>query len=290
MADFTFETMTPAQAAVFDGATDTLAFGDPATNAGNINVTYQTSVDPSGDVQTLGVVLTEQTTGISVTFGPAIAMDAIDDDHIFFAGPSGKLYVGSGGPDGFAGAPWTFPTDASHIYGGPGDDAMIISGQNSVLQGGLGDDTLRGTAAGDTVFGGRGNDSIVVSGGGSRVNGNLGDDTIVGQSQSGGDTLLGGQGDDLIQAGSSGDWLSGDLGHNTLVGGAGHDTFHAGAGQDLVMGFNSSQGDVVKIDAGVQFTVTQVGADAHIDLSNGGEMVLQNTTTSSSNPNWIIQT
>ena len=92
--------------------------------------------------------------------------------------------------------------------------------------------------------------------------------------------------DDVIHAGSGGDWISGDLGNNTIYGGQGLDTFHAGAGHDAVSGWHA--GDHVQVGAGVTWSVVQVNADVHITFSNGGEMDLLNTQSSSLQTGWIV--
>jgi Ca2+-binding RTX toxin-like protein len=175
------------------------------------------------------------------------------------------------------------------LYGGVGRDLITGGSGFDQINGNQGADTIIGRSqTGDWLLGGRGNDSIdaSASSGSNIINGNVGNDTLVGGT--GADSLHGGQGDDQIHAGSGGDWLSGDLGHNTLTGGAGADTFHAGAGQDLVIGFDASHGDRVQVDAGVQFTATQVAGDVHVDLAGGGEMILQNTQLTSLPDGWIV--
>jgi Ca2+-binding RTX toxin-like protein len=88
----------------------------------------------------------------------------------------------------------------------------------------------------------------------------------------GGDTLTGGAGDDIIQ------------------GGTGADTFHssAGAGMDIVYGFDASKGDHVQLDAGTHYTLSQSGADTLIDLGGGDEMVLKNVTLSTLPSGWLF--
>jgi Ca2+-binding RTX toxin-like protein len=181
-------------------------------------------------------------------------------------------------------------TGDNTLFGGGGSDSITGSTGFNRINGHEGADTIIGhSQVGDWLLGGQGNDSVDASGsnGNNLINGNLGNDTLLGGS--GQDSLRGGQGDDVIHAGSGNDWLSGDLGHNTLVAGSGADTFHAGQGVDLVTGFNLSLGDKVQIDHGAQYTVTQSGADVHIDLNNGGEMILQNTKLSSLGSGWILQ-
>jgi Ca2+-binding RTX toxin-like protein len=214
---------------------------------------------------------------------------------------------------------------ANTINGGVGNDELRGWGTSDFINGGSGDDTIVGVSGHETLFGGQGQDIIIGGVAFDQVNGNQGDDTIIGRSQigdwlsggqgndmldatrsiganilngnlgndtvyggAGADSLRGGQGDDVIHAGSGNDWLSGDLGNNTIYGGQGIDTFHAGPGHDVVNGWHL--GDVVQVATGVIYTVTQVNADVHIVFSNGGEMDLLNTQTSSLSTGWIAQT
>jgi Ca2+-binding RTX toxin-like protein len=177
------------------------------------------------------------------------------------------------------------------LFGGDGNDSIVGGLGFNRVNGNVGDDTIVGhSTTGDWLFGGQGNDSInaAQSTGHNLVNGNLGQDTIVGGS--GGDTLRGGQGNDVITGGSGADWISGDLGDNTLTGGGGADTFHGSAGHDTVTDFNFSEGDRILLDHGVTPTATQVNADVHVDLSNGGQLILQNVQLSAlgATSGWIL--
>ena len=81
---------------------------------------------------------------------------------------------------------------------------------------------------------------------------------------------------------------AGDLGNDTLTGGAG--AFHGfgGAGIDLLSDFSLAQGDHIQLDAGTIYTVSQVGADVHIDMAGGGEMILAGVLLSRLSGDWII--
>jgi Ca2+-binding RTX toxin-like protein len=177
------------------------------------------------------------------------------------------------------------------LFGGDGADVIFGGTGFNRVNGNAGDDTVIGhSTTGDWLLGGQGDDSITAihSTAHNIINGNLGDDTVMGGD--GGDSLRGGQGDDLLIGGSGADWITGDLGTNSLVGGAGANTFHAGAGHDTVTDFGLGQGDRVQIDSSLTYTVSQSGSDVHIDLSNGGEMVLANTQETALGPTsgWII--
>lgn len=217
---------------------------------------------------------------------------------------------------------------ADTVNGGAGSDLLRGYGGDDLITGGLGNDSIDGGLGNNVLFGGGGNDQILTGAGFNRVNGNTGDDTIMGSSKvgdwlsggqgndlvdatastghniingnlgndtvnggDGGDTLRGGQGDDVVHGGSGNDLIFGDLGRNTLTGGAGADTFHSGNGvaQDTITDFNHTQGDRIQIGAGLSWTTAQVGADAHVDVSNGDVIVLQNTQLSALSNGWIFQ-
>jgi hypothetical protein len=75
----------------------------------------------------------------------------------------------------------------------------------SVINGGSGSNTLRGTALGD------------------RIEGRTGDDILYGRK--GADIIVGGKDDDVIYGGRGHDDISGGLGNDVLKGGRGNDTF-----------------------------------------------------------------
>jgi Ca2+-binding RTX toxin-like protein len=181
---------------------------------------------------------------------------------------------------------------SNYLRGGDGDDQIFGGTGYNNVNGNTGADTIVGqSTVGDWLLGGQGGDSITAAASAAHniINGNMGDDTLHGGS--GGDSLRGGQGSDLIVGGSGADWISGDLGNNTETGGAGADTFHAGAGVDSISDFSITDGDRIQLDHGVTHTDAQVGADVHLTLSNGGEVVLTNVQLSSlANSNWIITT
>jgi Ca2+-binding RTX toxin-like protein len=205
------------------------------------------------------------------------------DDNVTATATMPDVETGAGNDTitGFAGG--------DYLRGGAGNDSIQGGSGFDDVNGNQGDDTLDGGSGGnDWLLGGQGNDQITAHAGNVFANGNLGNDTITGGS--GNDTLLGGQGDDVIVGGAGNDFISGDRGTDTLTGGSGADTFHgfAGMGMDTVTDFNASEGDKVQLDAGTHYTVIQAGTDTVLDLGNGDELILKNTTAASLPPGTIF--
>ena len=162
----------------------------------------------------------------------------------------------------------------------PGDLAgpdCGLAAQAATILGSNGKDNLTGTAAADV---------IEALGGRDQVNGQEGDDTIHGGE--GNDKLWGGDDNDIVNGDAGKDRLYGDAGNDTLNGGADQDQIWGGAGADVFVFETGSGVDAVmdfedgidQIDlsgvAGVtgfaDLTITQAGAEAHIDLG-GGDMI-----------------
>jgi len=175
----------------------------------------------------------------------------------------------------------------NHLYGGAGADQITGGAHADVINGNAGDDRILGGDGDDVLSGGKDNDAVNGNAGHDTVNGNIGADTVSGGQ--GDDIVRGGQGDDVLNGGDGNDHLWGDRGANTLTGGAGADTFHiyAGSGVSTVTDFNYAEGDRVHIDDGAHYTVNQQGADVVIDLTGGGEMILQHTQLSALGNGWI---
>lgn len=114
------------------------------------------------------------------------------------------------------------------IFGGRGDDSITVDVPGNtriraVLDGGVGNDTIRGGDGNDTLDGRDGDDSL--SGGG-------GDDTIRGGR--GNDSVVGGAGNDALHGEAGADTLRAGAGRNLLNGGAGVDSFFGTKGVDRV--------------------------------------------------------
>ena len=154
----------------------------------------------------------------------------------------------------------------SYLRGEDGDDSIQGGAAFDDINGNKGNDTIDGgSGGGDFLVGGQGNDLITAHASANQILGNLGNDTLM--SGSGADVVRGGQGDDVIVAGSGDQFLSGDRGNDTITAGSGHDTIHSSqdAGIDRILNFSAGH-DVVELDPGTTFTVSQVGADTVIDM------------------------
>jgi serralysin len=91
-----------------------------------------------------------------------------------------------------------------------------------------------------------------------------------------------------------GGWTSapacGDRGNDTESAGAGADICHSsqGAGVDKVLDFNLSQGDQLRLDPRMTNALSQVGADAVIDVGGVNEVILVGVQLSSLKGAWIF--
>lgn len=109
------------------------------------------------------------------------------------------------------------------IYGREGLD--VISGKS-------GDDILNGGSNDDEIYGDDGEDNLL---------GSSGDDFLFGGK--GNDNLIGSYGDDYLSGDDGNDELYGDYGSDILKGGKGADFFSCGEDFDMVIDFDSKQGD-----------------------------------------------
>lgn len=200
------------------------------------------------------------------------------------------LYGGDGNDQIYAGVanaedetlPMPPAVAASSIFGGSGDDYVVIWGGDSFVSGGAGNDTLFASgeisagdgddlvyvqyvaqATGTLIYGGNGRDSLDGSDGGDtlhggadgdRITGNQGDDVLFGGT--GNDTLNGGAGLDVLSGGDGDDSLTasdGDSPHDPLTG----DTLVGGAGMDQLWGdrgghayYGGSGNDLIRVTMG----------------------------------------
>ncbi|MBY0332901.1 MAG: hypothetical protein K2X49_19760 [Acetobacteraceae bacterium] len=249
----------------------------------------------SGDTFILG---SEAGNVMSVNAGDHIVLGGAGDD--LFRPGEGKNLIDLGGGRNrvvydLVNGGMTIDLDAGIATRVSGRTDSIRNVQDVV--GTLGDDLIRGDAAGnllignqgmDTVIGGAGNDTIylydstqphLISFGASRGIGQAGDDWIAGN-----------EGANLLDGGLGNDTLHGNGQHDTLLGGAGDDVLNGAGGDDTADYITSTSGiivdgtDIRSTEVGNGFTVTndgEGGADilvgierlrgsVHADLIQGG--------------------
>jgi Ca2+-binding RTX toxin-like protein len=137
------------------------------------------------------------------------------------------------------------PDDPILWDGGAGNDTITGSAEGDTILGGAGDDVLTGGGGYDRIWGAEGNDTITTSGESFAViSGGAGDDSLSGGS-SFGDMIQGGAGNDRIQLSNGRQmgemWIShsvaqGGSGDDTITGGLGGDAASGGVGNDVLAG------------------------------------------------------
>ena len=119
----------------------------------------------------------------------------------------------------------TTPTGGRTITGTMGNDRLVGTPFDDVINCGAGNDRVLGMGGDDVINCGSGHD---------RVDGGSGRDRILGGT--GIDVLKGGRHNDRISAGSSNDRLWGGSGNDRLLGGRGNDTLRGEGGRDRLYG------------------------------------------------------
>ncbi|HVR68857.1 MAG TPA: Ig-like domain-containing protein, partial [Verrucomicrobiae bacterium] len=161
------------------------------------------------------------------------------------------------------------------IFLGGGNDLFTSEAQSTIrVEGGAGNDTLRGSPVADSLSGGDGNDVITAGGG----NGN---DSLDGGN--GDDSITGGLGAELIVAGDGNDTVFGSQAADTVSLGGGKDLMiykDVLDGPDMVSGFDRTAGgasqDVINLDAlfdsrGIA-TAQRAGLVTFVDTGNDVEV------------------
>ena len=212
-----------------------------------------------------------------------------DNDTLAGGLGSDRIFAGSGND-------WVTDERAGNLSGGgadtvdlgDGNDVFVGTGQNNgdndLVYGGAGDDTIDTRQADDTVYGGDGNDVITTqnedSQFGDAMYGDAGDDRITGANTD--DTLYGGTGADTLSGGSNSDTLYGGDGNDQLTGGSGDDMLDGGSdadtfliasgeGRDTITGGETgADSDTLAFTGGVGVSVTYTGSEAGSYIFGGG--------------------
>jgi hypothetical protein len=186
--------------------------------AGDDNITvseHTSSLD-------LGFVSVDYVDGVTVTDGTGASHDYVgaDADHLTIRGGDGNDRI------------TVDPTIANglRLEGGDGDDRIRGGAGSDQIYGGAGRDYLEGGMGNDTMDAGRGNDILYGGQGNDVMEGGKGDDYVEGGK--GNDTMWGGQGNDVVSGGRGDDRIAGDDGNDVMYGGAGQDRMWGGLGND----------------------------------------------------------
>jgi Ca2+-binding RTX toxin-like protein len=121
-------------------------------------------------------------------------------------------------------------------------DEMLAEPTNEI-SGTAGNDTINGTAQGDTIFGLGGNDTLNAGAGDDVLHGGEGNDTLRGEE--GDDRLYGGVGNDMLFGLTGDDVLDGGLGADRMSGHAGDDIYWVDDAGDFVTESVSDGNDTV---------------------------------------------
>jgi Ca2+-binding RTX toxin-like protein len=164
------------------------------------------------------------------------------------------------------------------IAGGAGNDDLRAQAQDTILDGGPGDDALQGGDGQDTLLGGDGNDTLDGRGGADTLSGGAGDDLLAGDANQAPapDVIDGGPGTDRMED----DWEYGDVSSEpplavSLAGGA--DDGRPGEGDDIrnvEKLVSHTESTLVGTDAPEDLEVFQVDGPSTI-AGNGGNDVIK---------------
>ncbi|MBT9444179.1 MAG: calcium-binding protein, partial [Hyphomonadaceae bacterium] len=183
---------------------------------------------------------------------------------------------------------------ANYLGGGDGDDVLTGNGGNDIIE---------GAAGNDIMFGGLGSDSYGVDSSGDAIGENVGEGfdavystasytlganleqlNLIGTATEGygnglANAIFGNALDNILNGGTGDDVLSGGAGNDTFL-------FLPGAGHDVVSDFVAGgTDDRVDLSAyagtGITYTLTQTGADAVFNFSNGDQIVLVGVNSAS---------
>lgn len=191
--------------------------------------------------------------GSANTAGPDddLVYAGLGNDYVE-AGAGNDTLFGGAGNDVLAGG-----TGQNRLFGGDGDDRLLGTATGisdfTVLEGGLGADTIDGTLGYWDIasyFGSDAGVTVDLSDGLAESGGHAQGDTLIEVEQVDGSDLhndaiiadnsglllRGWGGDDTLMGGGGGDSLWGDAGHDRLDGGAGDDDLRGGAGNDTLEG------------------------------------------------------
>jgi Ca2+-binding RTX toxin-like protein len=171
-----------------------------------------------------------------------------DVREITVTAPDGHVLFTAVGPFSPALSLQTTLTDPERLL--DGNDGLIGSEDQDLLDGFTGDDRIEGRGGDDYLFGGGGADELFGGDGRDVLVGDSGDDRLNGEA--GGDFFLGGAGDDIISGGDGADHVWGGSGANRLSGGHGLDHLRF---DDLASSVVVSLADGVAVIAGLSSQV-----------------------------------
>ena len=151
------------------------------------------------------------------------------------------------------------------------------------FQGTIGDDEIIGTRFNDIVEGKAGNDSIYGWAGDDLLKGDEGNDRIYGGR--GSDDLQGDAGNDFLDGGNGSDILEGGLGNDRLLGGAGSDVFlfaDVNAGRDRILDFQDGIDrigfDLATVNSFADLDITQLASGNTLVSWDTGSVVMVGVT------------
>ncbi|HYD67955.1 calcium-binding protein [Azospirillum sp.] len=187
----------------------------------------------------------------ATTGGLAVYVNGGAGNDQLAGGSQGDTLAGGDGNDTVNGGDGsdtiTGGAGADQLVAGAGDDLMYVDGDDTLVEGGDGFDTVyvQGTvgaiidlaAAGiERIFGGVGSDRLSAAGAGAAiyVAGGDGDDQLTGTAY--GDTLAGGNDNDTIEGGDGDDTITGGVGADRLVAGAGNDLMYVDGADTFIDG------------------------------------------------------
>ena len=152
------------------------------------------------------------------------------------------------------------PADEARIQGGPGDDVLRGGEQSDVFvsdRAADGNDTFRGGDGRDEISYERRSASVTADPDGRRDDGERGERDLIARDV---ETITGGRGRDRLSAGEGGGGLAGGGGDDVLSGGGAGDSMAGGAGDDRLFGRGAA--DELSGDGGDDLVVGGSGPDS----------------------------
>lgn len=224
-------------------------------------------------VVTAGVTYSVHNTVVTGTTG----LDTIDCS----ASRKSVTIVGRGGGDHITGS-----KGGDVIYGDesgtpPGSCSTIATDRDDI-DGGPGNDIIRGSVCGSSSRGGAGDDQFTAGGGSNNFRGDEGNDTIDLRNSGPGANASGGPGNDAITGPETAMDANGDEGNDVLIGGAGVDDLVGMDGDDTLEGGGGNDG--IDGGLGIDHLVGGDGDDNLIDFSSDADFFIGGTNTTTTPP------